>query len=233
MNIARRSPMNRVSRLALRLRRQHLFLETEGNQWLFDTGAPGSFGSVSTLVLAGEGFQLDGTFLGLDPGTLARFVGVDCVGLLGADVLSRFDILLDVPNAGATISTDRLECAGRAVPMDDFMGIPIVSVRIRDADYPMFLDTGAQVSYFQHDSLRSFPAAGSVTDFYPGIGQFETETHALDLTLGGVEFTLRCGVLPQALDSTLSMAGVAGILGNELISGKSVGYFPRRGLLVL
>lgn len=233
VNIARRSPMSGISRLALWLRRQHLFLEVEGDLWLFDTGAPGSFGSVSPLTLAGEEFQLDGTFLGLDPGSLARFVGVDCVGLLGADVLGRFDVLLDVPNASATISTDRLDFAGSTVPLDDFMGIPIVSVRIRDTDYPMFLDTGAQVSYFQHDSLRSFPAAGSATDFYPGIGQFETETHALDVTLGGEKFKLRCGTLPQALDVTLSLAGVAGIVGNELIVGRSVGYFPRRGLLVL
>ena len=108
------------------------------------------------------------------------------------------------------------------------MGIPIVSTRIRGIDYRMFLDTGAQISYFQHDSLQSFPAAGLVTDFYPGVGEFHTETHNVDVTLGGVEFTLRCGVLPELLGATLMMAETDGIIGNQVFSDRSVGYFPRR-----
>ena len=41
----------------------------------------------------------------------------------------------------------------------------------------MFFDTGAQISYLQDDVLDTFPSAGPVTDFYPGVGQFQTETH--------------------------------------------------------
>jgi hypothetical protein len=119
------------------------------------------------------------------------------------------------------------------VHLDDFMGIPIVRADIRGIGYRMFLDTGAQISYFQHDSLASFPTAGLVTDFYPGFGQFQTETYHVDMTLGGVQVTLRCGVLPPLLGATLLMAQTEGIIGNQVFRGRRVGYFPRRSLLVL
>jgi hypothetical protein len=219
--------------LPLHFRNGHLFLETAGALWLFDTGAPTSFGTLPVLTLAGEQFQLSSSYLGLTAAALSRFVAVECVGLLGADVLAGFDFVLDAPNGTVMISTNELEYGGLTVHLDTFMGIPIVSTRIRGIDYRMFLDTGAQISYFQHDSLRSFPADGRVTDFYPGVGEFQTETHNVNVTLGGVEFTLRCGVLPELLGATLMMAETDGIIGNQVFSDRSVGYFPRRRALAL
>ena len=64
------------------------------------------------------------------------------------------------------------------------MGIPIVIAQIAGRDYRMFFDTGAQISYFQDDSLTDFPASGSITDFYPGFGQFQTDTYLIEISLG-------------------------------------------------
>ncbi|MFA4917459.1 MAG: hypothetical protein WC560_12430 [Syntrophales bacterium] len=165
---------------------------------------------------------------------LSDFVSVNCAGLLGADILEKFDFIIDVPNSAIEVSVEELGHAGQSVPMEEFMvGIPIVTARIRGADYRMFFDTGAQISYFQHESLREFPAAGNVTDFYPNFGQFETETYNVGIAFGTSEFTLRCGVLPGLLGASLMMAGAEGIVGNQLIAGRRVGYFPRRRLLVL
>ena len=220
-----------MATLPLLLRNEHLFVETAGGLWLVDTGAPTSFGPA--LTVAGEQFRLRNSSLGLTAETLSEFVGVECVGLLGADVLGRFDTVLDLPNGRVTISTDQLAHGGVAVRLDEWMGIPIVGVAIRGVAYRMFLDTGAQVSYFQHETLTSFPAIGRVTDFYPGFGKFETETYAVDLRLGGFEFTLHCGQLPGLLGATLLVAGTHGVIGNHVVRDRQVGYFPRRSLLVL
>jgi hypothetical protein len=222
-----------MTRLPLHLRNGHLFVETAGALWLFDTGAPTSFGFSSALTLAGEKVRLGSNYLGLNAATLSSFVAVECVGLLGADFLGRFDFILDAPNGKVTISTKELDHSGLNVHLDEFMGIPIVSAHIRGIDYRMFFDTGAQISYFQHDSLATFPVAGCVTDFYPGVGQFQTETYKVDIKLGGVGFTLCCGVLPGLLGATLMMAETEGIIGNQVIANRSVGYFPRRHSLVL
>jgi hypothetical protein len=53
------------------------------------------------------------------------------------------------------------------------------------------------------------------------------------VALGEVNYTLRCGTLPALLGMTLMMAGTAGIVGNAVLTGRTVGYFPRRCVLVL
>ncbi|MDQ7006889.1 MAG: hypothetical protein Q9Q40_06620 [Acidobacteriota bacterium] len=222
-----------MSTLPLRWRNDHMFLEVEDGLWLLDTGAPTSFGASSTLAFAGEEFQLDNSYFGLTPDTLSGYVGMACAGLLGADVLGRFDFIFDIPGEQVVLSGQPLEHDGVAVPLDSFMGIPVVSPRIRGTAYRMFFDTGAQVGYFQHDSLADFPSAGRIDDFYPGIGSFETETYHVDVQLGGIDFTLRCGALTGLLGATLELAGTQGIIGNQLLRDRRVGYFPRRHLLVL
>ncbi|MBC8236554.1 hypothetical protein H8E77_43970, partial [bacterium] len=100
-------------------------------------------------------------------------------------------------------------------------------------DYRMFFDTGAQISYFQEDTITDFPSAGTVTDFYPGVGQFQTDTHQVQVELGESAFTLRCGTLPSLLGATLMMAGTSGIIGNQIMENRVTGYFPRRNVLCL
>ncbi len=222
-----------MERVTYRWSGGHLFLEVAGAVWLVDTGAPVSFGAREAFTLAGEVFQLSRHHRGLSVEALSGFVGVECAGLLGVDVLGRFDFLLDAPRGVATISTADLEHRGAIVELDDIMGVPIVSARVGGADHRMFLDTGAPLSYLQREALAAFPSAGRAADFHPSVGQFQTETHSVEVALAGVDFTLRCGVLPEALGASLLPTGIAGIIGSAVFADRVVGYFPRRRRLVL
>ncbi len=211
----------------------HLFVELDDRLFLVDTGAPSSFGAGESVMLAGVTFQLPAANMGLDAETISSLVGQRVSGLLGADIINAFDVLLDVRSGQITFATDPIPLAGEAVVMDEFMGIPIVEAEISGVSRRMFFDTGAKLSYLQHDSVSTFPSRGVVTDFYPGFGRFETETYAVDLIVGAIPFTLRCGVLPGLLGMTLTMAGTEGIIGNEIVLDRVVGYFPRRHQLVI
>ena len=217
----------------LHLYKSHFFVEINGDCWLVDTGAPTSFGTVSGLTLVGERFDLGEEFLGLTAATLSKYVNFQCAGLLGVDVLSRFDHIFDTVGNLLTVSTDELSHVGRPVCLEEFMGITIVTVRVNDKEYRMFFDTGAQISYFQADVIADFPPSGCVNDFYPGYGQFQTETHQVTMTIGNHDFTLHCGRLPGLLGMTLMLAGVSGIVGNQTLHGRTTGYFPRRKTLSL
>jgi hypothetical protein len=219
--------------LPLQLRDGHVFVEIASELWLVDTGAPTSFGASPTVTIAGERFELDTTYLGLTAATLSEFVGVPCAGLLGADVLGRFDHIFDSAAGKLTVSTAELTHSGQPIRVEDLLGIPIVTAHIGGRPYRMFFDTGAQISYLPEDALKSFPAAGRVADFYPGFGQFETDTHDVEISLEGVPFTLRCGTLPGLLGMSLLVSGTDGIVGNAILSDRTVGYFPRRGVMVL
>lgn len=215
-----------MSALPLILKNGHLFVELDGNLWLFDTGAPTSFGDDGTVTIAGEEIELGHDYMGLSANTLSGYVEIQCRGLLGADVLGRFDHLLDCAEGRLLISKEQLTHEGQALPVEEFMGVPIVGVEIAGRAYRMFFDTGAQVSYWQDDALTGYPEAGVVSDFYPGVGAFETDSHQVPVRVGEMDFTLRCGRLPALLGATLMMAGTHGIL-----AGRVVGYFPRRSIL--
>ncbi len=211
----------------------HLFVELEKRLWLFDTGSPASFGDTNNLAIDSEEFSLKSSYMGLSAATLSDFIGVQCSGLLGADILGNFDHVLDCVRESLSLSVDELHINGQLLHISAFMGIPVVTAQIVGENYNMFFDTGAQFSYFQHDSLSVFPAAGRVTDFYPGIGPFQTDTYQVDIVLGETPFTLRCGTLPDPLEATLMMAGTQGIIGNQILDNRVIGYFPRRGELCL
>ena len=132
-----------------------------------------------------------------------------------------------------TFSKNSINLEGDVLPIDSFMGIPIIKVNILDTEYSMFFDTGAQISYFQSPSLKDFPSNGIIKDFYPVIGEFETETYLIDLDIGSSKYKLISGSLPTLLSETLMMASVQGIVSNELMKDKIIGYFPKRHQIVI
>lgn len=219
--------------LPLSLTHGHLFVELDGGLWLFDTGAPTSFGTTASLNFAASQFSLQREYMGLNATTLSEYIGMECSGLLGADILGRFDHLIDTAKGSLTVSDSELSHDGHAVHVDEFMGIPIVTAFVAGTGYRMFFDTGAQVSYFQDESLAGYEPAGSMTDFYPGVGQFQTDTHDVPFSIGEISTVLRCGSLPSLLGATLMMAGTHGIIGNQILEGRVVGFFPKRGLFCL
>jgi len=211
----------------------HLFLDFEQRRFLVDTGAPTSFGQGESIQIDGRGFDLPGSYMGLTPEELSGLVGYPTAGILGADILNAFDVVLDVTGGEAILTEDEVSLEGEILDIEGFMGIPIVRAEIVGSSHRMFFDTGAQVSYFQSDALSGFPEAGAVDDFYPGIGAFQTETYTVDVGLGDQRYALRCGALPGLLGMTLMMAGADGIIGNEVMKDRTTGYFPRRNRLVL
>lgn len=210
-----------------------MFVELQDERWLFDTGAPSSFGDLTPLHLADHCFELASNYLGLTAETLSKLVGVNCCGLIGADIINNFDHIFDQAKSKLILSVDQLSHPGSAIKLSDFMGIPIVEVIIEGSKYQMFFDTGAQYSYFQDDSLANFPSLGTVEDFFPGVGNFQTETHELPVVIGQHTFSLQCGRLPSLLGATLMMANTQGIIGNQVFNKPQVAYFPRRNALYL
>ncbi len=227
-----------MTHLFVSLQNGHIFVEIDhGELWLLDTGSPMSFGKYN-LDFEGEKFILSNHFQGLTVEVLAQSVGVgNCYGLIGSDILGKFDHLIDVTgnifSHCLTISKTELIYDGQTVLLSELCGIPVLAVRIGDVDYRMFFDTGAQLSYFQDNSLLQYPPAGIFTDFHPSIGQFQVETYQVPVKIGNVDFTLRCGRPPSKLATLLKMNNIQGIVGNQIFSNQIVGYFPRRRKLIL
>ncbi len=219
--------------LPLDFRAQHLFIEIDGQAWLLDTGSPSSFSERSELNLADRSFAVGRSYFGLDAQQLSEMVGEHCIGLIGSDVLQAFDCLIDLPRRQMQLSVEPMQLAGRSVAIELFMGIPTIEVDVEGRSCRMFFDTGAQISYWQDEDLCRFPPTGTLSDFYPGWGSFQTETFAVPMRLADKDFTVRCGRLPGLLGQSLLLAGTQGILGNAILCDRALLYAPRRGQIVL
>ena len=211
----------------------HLYVSIDGFDWLLDTGAPTTFGDIGSLSIETTEFTVPDSYMGLNATQLSGYVGHSTAGIIGADVLNEFYLLIDIQGEQVSFSTNEVELSGERVKLEEVMGVPIIHANIAGADRRMFFDTGAQISYLQDESLNTFPSEGTVSDFYPGMEPFQTETYRVDVTIGETSQKLRCGSLPELLGMTLMIAGTEGIIGNEILSNRIVGYFPKQKQLVL
>ena len=210
----------------------YIYIEINDLDWLVDTGSPSSFGSIDTLEIANKTFSIQSSLLNLNPTILSQYVEHKVAGLLGTDVLNEFYIIFDIKNQKISFSIDKIDLDGEILDIDEVMGIPIVVSTIKDNNSRMFFDTGAQISYIQKEDLSHYDSMGTITDFYPGIGQFKTDTAIVDVQLGNLKYKLKCGSLPEMLNITLLMTNTKGIIGNETMQDAIVGYFPKESRLI-
>jgi hypothetical protein len=111
--------------------------------------------------------------------------------------------------------------------------VPIVPATLDGRPVRMFFDSGAQVGYLDRAELRRRMATGVTEDFFPGFGTFKTATWQVPLQLGRETYTFTYGRLPRLLGGILGGLGTSGIVGFELLVGRTVVYAPRRGQLVV
>ncbi len=140
----------------------HFFATIGGECWVIDTGSPASFGRATTLQLDGVRHNVSGEYFGLSGKTLATLVGEELSGLIGNDILNSVDVRMDPSGDSLVLSAQPIEMEGTGIELDEFMGVPILEAISASQTHRMFFDTGAQVSYSQHDSFDTYDAAGQL-----------------------------------------------------------------------
>jgi hypothetical protein len=213
-------------------RNNHLYVQINGALWVYDTGADRSFG-IRPVSLLGTPEDFPDDYAGFNAGDISRFLNENVAGIIGADLINPFDHTIDLRTNTLTVSDEQLTCDGHVQKLDFFMGVPMLEAQIGGARCKLFFDTGAQISYFQGSPPPGSEYAGQLHDFFPTVGEFTTDTYRFPIVLNGFSPIVRCGKLPGLMGMSLGMAGVSGILGNELMRGRVTGYFPRRHQLIL
>jgi len=208
-------------------RNNHLYVQINGALWVYDTGADSSFG-VRPVSLLGPAQNISADYAGFTAADISGFLGEAVEGIIGADLINPFDHLIDLRTNTLTVSDEQLSCDGNVQSLDFFMGVPMLEAQVGGARCKLFFDTGAQISYYQGSPPPGSEYAGQLHDFFPTVGEFTTDTYRFPIVLNGFSPMVRCGKLPGLMGMSLGMAGVSGILGNELMRGRVTGYFPRR-----
>ena len=195
----------------------HILIDTVDGILLVDTGSPMSFHENGLIRLGGEEFPVPTSLMGVDSSYIAEKVGVHVSGLLGMDIISRTGMKIDIPGRQITLSpsTDGMN----RVPSRTGMGYMSIEMFVAGKPANVILDTGAPTSYVARMYTEGLTPIGQVTDFNPLVpgDTFETPVFEFPASFAGNEFTMKAGHLPGSLQMMLSVLGVDGVVGMELL----------------
>lgn len=204
------------------LSRDHILVDCGGDVLLVDTGSPMSFHENGSIRIGDEDFPVATSLMGVDSSYVSDKVGRPVCGLLGMDIIGRLGVKIDVPGGKLYISPSTEGMC--RVPSG--MGLGYVSMEMSAAGRPakVILDTGAPTSYISKSFTAGLTPIGQVTDFNPMVpgDTFETPVFELPVEFAGKAFTMKAGHLPGNLQMMLSMLGVDGVVGMEVLSRFSV-----------
>jgi Ca-activated chloride channel homolog len=207
----------------------HLFTTIDRMQVLLDTGIPISMGPEQGWYFMHELHPMSQGYLGLTLENIRQFVDAPIHVLMGTDVLKKKCLLFELKRERISFSSRPLIRSQHNFQLSLLMGVPGLNIDVSGEACEMFLDTGSKLSYVSSAFTKDLKSKGTEKDFYPGLGEFETEVYEVELSLGDLAFTLRCGVLPSLLETTLLVSGKKGIIGVEFFKKFTVQLdFPNK-----
>jgi hypothetical protein len=193
----------------------HLIVNIGGRTCVLDTGSALSIGFYP-ITINGREFEVHESYLDVTCAYLSREIGITIEGLIGADIISEFTLGI-YPNEQMMQFDDAPAQGAIVIPIQNFMGVPIIRFGHNGSVLSAFFDTGAPLSYLLPDALQGLEPEGEQEDFYPLVGNFLTPVYRLPVNIGGETFPLRFGRLPDELMPTLEAGGVKAILGTDLL----------------
>jgi len=200
----------------------HPIIKDDDNTILIDTGAPSTIHTSESLSFYSTNYNCSTNYMGLTVSKISDMLGTEITTLLGADILSDYKILLDYKNGVVGFSKQEIDFEGKEISISNFMGIPILRLRLNNQELKLFLDTGAKLSYLSDSITNNYEKVGTDEDFYPGVGKFETECFEISTNLGDNNFIVKYGNLPKLLQMTLLMGGTDGIIGFDFFNNFKV-----------
>lgn len=242
--------MDIPAELPLMVANRHLLTHRSPGDWLIDTGSPQSFGDAPLAMPGHSVHHHPRSYGGVDTAYINRMTGLACVGLIGCDILNQYDVVFELSEqaelGGVYFSKDAaLKPRGERVPIQRLRagGLPILEVNVRGrGPVRMLFDTGAQHSYLDTlDGLETKPhrdsGAEETSDFHPSCGVFGVNIRQIAVGVGSVKAKLRfatqadTNVSPATVRKLMDAAGVAGVLGWEILKHGRMTYLPRWGEL--
>lgn len=193
----------------------HPMISDGDNTIVVDTCSPVTFHSDDTLHFMGADYVPAKYFRDETLLRMWDYTDLEFTTWMGMDVLSNYKLILDYANEEITFLTqDEPGIEGEVVTLHDAGGVYALQV---DGWMYMLVDTRSPLSYISKCFTMSLKYEETQEQFYHGVGRFETPVYDLNCDFCGRKVKIPYGNLPEALDITLMMAHVSGILGHDFL----------------
>jgi len=209
-----------------------LTIELNGELWIIDTGSPWTMGPVTSVSFGGEVFPVQQRGWANIFNSVRDGFGLEVDGLMGNDTLNQLDLLIDLPSKTVVAATEELTHQGTEIPLDFGIGAPVFRANFDGFPQRAIFDTGAHISYVDQDLFPADIETTRMADHSPIIGPFATDVCTLLTGIAGKTLPIRCGTLPPGLDGVFAQADVRAVLGLDFCKYGTVGYFPRRNVML-
>lgn len=196
----------------------HPIIEYEENVILIDSGAPSTIHISDSVTFCSTKYICSSNYIGLTISKISEMLGREITTLLGADILSDYNIMFDYKNEVVEFNKEDITFDGTEIRISNFMNIPIIELSIDNKRLKLFLDTGAKLSYLSDTITRNYKSVGTDEDFYPGVGNFTTQCFDISTRIGDNIFNVKYGNLPTLLQMSLMLGGTDGIIGFDFFN---------------
>lgn len=207
------------------VRQGHLLIRGgNGRLALLDTGSPVSIGRGAEYRIAGQSLN-PSTAMQSVLDNASEHLGRRVEWLFGHGFFASNTVLIDWPGHHVRLLRDDDPIPhGVAVPIELVMGVPVVTGQSRDRSVRAVIDSGASLSYVPEAVVRGHAPVGRRKDFYPGFGEFETDTWRVSVAIGGRTMRITAGVLPSMLQMMFGMIlGADGwIIGSDFFRNRAI-----------
>jgi len=197
---------------------KHLIITDQNNIILVDTGSPSTLHNALFLDFCGMNFPCVSRNLLTSVDEISQLLGKKITTLLGIDILSKFYCIFDYPNAKLILSTDKIPFDGDSMSFSQLAGIPVLEFHVFGQKLRFFLDSGAKISYLNSDITRHLVPQSTNSDFYPGIGSFETSCFEIPTQFGQHNLNVLYGNLPIRMEAMLESNQIHGIIGFDFFN---------------
>ena len=194
----------------------HILLWLWGTLVVIDTGAEDSIGEFATEEWSVSNSK--NTLVSLKK--IAECIGEPSLkGLLGMNILGKTNWSLNLETEEFAILEDEPKVEGIEVPIEFFMGLPVIEIEINGNKTKCFLDFGAKLSYLPPSTLIVIKPLRTESDFHPLVGgSWQTAVIAKEVLIGGEALKVESGVLPTDIQFLLgNLTNIPGILGIDLL----------------
>tara|TARA_B100001250_G_scaffold11370_1_gene9878 strand:+ start:14122 stop:14814 length:693 start_codon:yes stop_codon:yes gene_type:complete len=197
----------------------HIIFKENNLRLLLDTGSPISISNHSSISVFSKTINPHRNIMGHtsinDINQSIRNANIDA--LIGADILNKISLSISLSNKLMELKPVINHNQYDSFPLSTFMGIPMIVATINGKEAKLFLDTGAKISYLNSNSIQVKNIIRVAEDFYPGFGNFETNIYQHQIKLFNQIKKYDFGTLPESLETSLSMLGTNGIIGNNIL----------------
>lgn len=197
------------------------FIHDGQGLFLVDLGVPVTISKTRKVMFAGAKHPCRESFAIVNAETLSDWFETEITGVVGLDLIARYSCLFDYHNGVLIVGYDG-PVEGEIGALVDFMGrrLPIIHDFVLDGKpFNVVLDTGAHISYLRPELLQNRPAVETAIDGtwgLEGVHEFETQLYDVSCSCQGIEWTMRCGILPAHVQAMMAHLPVSGIVGLDL-----------------